>query len=91
MKSVSNSVPVFYTAADVGVLTPPDKLMRFKLTDAELEDKFQTVHGEVTKKQKHYSFEDKKNTPTLIKMAFGAGFLILAWQGIKRALKIFKK
>ena len=87
MNGVSNNAPINYTSADVGVLNPPDKLGRWKLTDAELENKFKTLDKDVYAHQKHYSFEDKKQTPTLVKFLFGGGLILLLWQGIKIAIK----
>ena len=88
MKSVSNGVATNYTAADVGILTPPDRLKRYRCaTDAELEKKFKTVSRDVYSKQKHISFEDKKKTPALIKFILGGGLLVLFWQ----VIKAFKK
>ena len=88
MNGVNNSVAVYYTSADVGILTPPDKIKGYKCaTDAELETKFQTLHKDVYSKQKHISFEDKKKTPTLVKILFGGGLIALLWQLIKAVRK----
>lgn len=87
MDSVSKSIPYSYTSANVGIIKPPDKLGRWKLTDAELEDKFHKIDKDVTSHQKHYSFEDKKKTPILVKLLFFLSATALVWQGIKRGFR----
>ena len=87
MNGINSSVPISYSSADVGVLTPPDKLVRFKVTDKELEDKFQRTNNQVTSKEKHYSFEDKKKTPLLVKLLFGGGIIAAFGFILKSVLK----
>ncbi len=87
MESVNSSVPISYSSANVGVLTPPDKLLRYKVTDKELEDKFQKTSKQVISKEKHYSFEDRKKTPLLVKLLFGGGTITALAFIIKKAVK----
>ena len=87
MESVSNSVPINYKAADVGVLTPPDHLAKYRITDAELENKFKKLYKDVYSKQKHTDFESKKKTPPLVKFVLSCVAVLLAVLGIKRIFR----
>lgn len=87
MDSVSNNVPINYKAVDVGVLTPPDRLAKFKITDAELENKFKTLNKDVYSKQKHTNFESKKKTPPLVKFILSCMAVLAAIFGIKRIFR----
>ena len=89
MYSVSNNIPVNYTAANVGVINPPDKLYRWGgLSDSEMEKSFRKMDNSINKKQKHISFEDRKNTPFLIKIGIAAlGVVAL----LKSGKFLFKK
>lgn len=89
MNSVSNRIPVNYTAVNVGVLTPPDHLARYGgLSDSEMEKHFQELNSGIDKKVKHLSFEDRKHTPVLVKfIAIGVGVCAL----FKGGMKLFKK
>jgi len=88
MDSVNNNSSIPYQAADVGILTPPDHIEKYKITDFELENKFKQLNKDVFSRQKHVDFEDKKKTPKGVKFILGGGILIFLWQVLKRTIKI---
>jgi len=72
-----------YTAADVGVLTAPDKLPKFRtLTDYEMEMKFQKLNKSIDSKR--VSFEDRKKTPFLLKYVLIITGVYALWKSIKK-------
>lgn len=57
---------------NVGVVVPPNKHYKPVLfSDKEASDKFVSMNKEIKSEQKHYSFEDTKKTPTLVKWLAG--------------------
>ena len=92
MSSVTNSVQIPYTSANVGVLTPPDKIGRAEfLSASQMEKELRTLKSDIYQKQKHVSFEDKKTTPIVVKITgivLGAAALL---KGGAYALSKFKR
>ncbi|MBR6099522.1 hypothetical protein IKP85_07225 [bacterium] len=88
MNGVSNRVPINYTAANVGVLTPPDKLYRYSgLSDSEMEKSFREMDGDINRRQKRITFESRKKTPILVKLIVGIAGIVALWKGGKYVLK----
>jgi hypothetical protein len=75
-------------AANTGVLTPPDRLYRYGgLSDSEMEKSFRTMDNDINRRQKHLSFEDRKNTPVIIKGLLSLLAVVGIWKGGKYLLK----
>lgn len=88
MNSVSNRIPVNYTAANVGVLTPPDRLARYGgLSDSDMEKNFREINTDINKRQKHVSFEDRKQTPILVKIIIACAGAFALFKGGRKLLK----
>lgn len=88
MNSVSNRVPVNYMAANVGVLTPPDHLAKYGgLSDSDMEKDFRKMDADINKRKKKISFEDRKNTPVLVKIILACAGIFALWKGGKHFLK----
>ena len=88
MDSVLNNVSVSHKAANVGVLTPPDHIARYRLTDTELESKYREASKDVFSKQKNVSFDKKRKTPVLAKiimLCLGVFILFTGGRAIIRA------
>ena len=80
-----------YTAVDVGVLNPPAGIGKCHLlSNQELEDRYQSVYGELRSKEKKIHFEDKKHTPVLIQLSAIGGVIAYAWHRIKNFFKFNK-
>lgn len=74
-----------YTATNVGVLQAPDHLPRYgRLSDYEMEKKFRELNARIDKKTIHRSFEDKHDTPFLLKYFLAGGALYVLWKSIKK-------
>ena len=81
-------LPINHSAVNIGVLEAPDEVGRYtKLTDGELERRFQIAYNDVKSKEKHLSFEDKKKTPPMVKLIFGGGVIYYLWQKAKNKIK----
>lgn len=88
MNSVSNRVPVNYTSANVGIITPPDRIARYGgLSDSDMERDFLQMNADINKRKKHVSFEDRKDTPVLVKIILGCAGLFALWKGGKHLIK----
>ena len=88
MNSVSNRVPINYMAANVGVLTPPAHLAKYGgLSDSDMEKDFRKMDADINKRKKKISFEDRKNTPILVKIILACAGIFALWEGGKHFLK----
>ena len=90
MVSVSNNSNVPYTSANVGVLTPPNHIAGYKLTDSDLSDKYERFSKDIFSKQKPVAFETKRKTPVLAKIILGVLGVLLLWRGGRAILKARK-
>lgn len=89
MNSVVNNYNVNYASAKVGVLSAPDKIGKYQpMNSQELNDRYKTITKDISGKQKYLSFEQKKDTPILVKILIGALTLFGLW---KLGRRIFKK
>lgn len=88
MNSVSNNIPLNYTAAKVGTLNPPERLARYGgLSDSEMERDFLQINGEINKKSRSVSFEDRKKTPVLVKFIAAIVGIFALFKGCKMLFK----
>ena len=88
MDSVLNKVSVSNQAVNVGVLTPPNHIDRYKLSDTDLENKYKDFSKDVFSKQKPESFDKKRKTPMLAKiimLCLGIFILFTGGRAIFRA------
>lgn len=92
MNSVSNSSTVNCTSANLGVVTPPDKIGRPEILSAsQMESQLRLLKSDIYQKQKHVSFEDKKKTPIIIKIIGLALACFGLWKGGKYLISKYRK
>lgn len=92
MNSVSNNSAVSLTSANLGVITPPDKIGRPEILSAsQMESQLRLLKSDIYQKQKHVSFEDKKKTPVIIKIIGLALALVGLWKGGKYLVSKFRR
>ncbi len=74
-----------YMSTDVGVLKAPDDLPKYNgLSNAEMEKNFIKLDRAIDNKIKRRSFEDRFETPFLLKYFLAGGAIYLLWKSIKK-------
>ena len=73
---------VSYKAVDVGVVSAPDYLPRFRVTDMELQNRLDSATERLFPKDMSTRYRDNRTTPTLAKIIMAAlGILVLVLCG----------
>lgn len=88
MNSVGNNSAITYQAANVGVLTAPDKIGQTTLySEGAAEKQYQELTKDIYDKQKTVNPTNKYSTPKGIYCALGAGVLTFLWTVCKKLIK----
>jgi len=88
MNGVGNNSAITYTAANVGVLTAPDRVGKTDLFSAgEAEKQYQQISKDIYEKQKAVSPGNKYSTPKGLYFAGGAALLTFVWAVCKNLIK----
>ena len=85
MDIIVRNTRVSYKAVDVGVVSAPDYLPRFRVTDNELQQRLDSAKERLFPKNMSTGYKDNRKTPTLAKIimaALGVVLLILCGKAV---------
>lgn len=81
----TNKTRLPYTSTNVGELKAPDYLPGYVgISNSEMERNFRKIDGGIDRRIKRKSFEDRFETPFLLKYILAGGFIYVLWKSIKK-------
>jgi len=87
VQSVENNL-VQNNKLNVGVLTPPNALHKPRLySDRAAEAQFKELSADIYEKQNSEKFENKRNTPLIVKLLLCAAAAVAGWFTFNKAMK----